>query len=151
MIPRRTPGEQFFFINNRFMRHPYFHKAIVTAYEKVLPPDTIPSYFIFLEADPNTIDINIHPTKTEIKFENELAIFQILVAATREALGKFNLVPSIDFDTEGAIEIPLFRRDDPIPVPKISYNHHYNPFDEESGKPHEMSRREAENLKHWEK
>jgi DNA mismatch repair protein MutL len=100
---RRSPGEQFFFVNNRFMKHPYFHKAVLTAYEKILPPDTIPSYFIFLEADTDTIDINIHPTKTEIKFENELAIFQILIAATREALGRFNLVPSIDFNVEGAI------------------------------------------------
>ena len=116
---RRTPGEQFFFINNRFMKHPYFHRAVMNAYEKILPPETIPSYFIFLEADPDTIDINIHPTKTEIKFENELAIFQILIAATREALGRFNLLPSIDFNAEGAIEFPVFRRDEPVPFRKF--------------------------------
>jgi DNA mismatch repair protein MutL len=148
---RRTPGEQFFFINNRFMKHPYFHKAVISAFEKILPPDTIPSYFIYLEADPDTIDINIHPTKTEIKFENELAIFQILIAATREALGRFNLIPSIDFNTESAMEIPVFRSDDPVPVPQISYNRNYNPFDEEYRNSGNTGRRESENLEHWEK
>jgi DNA mismatch repair protein MutL len=148
---RRTPGEQFFFINNRFMKHPYFHKAVLSAYEKILPPDTIPSYFIYLQADPETIDINIHPTKTEIKFENEVAIFQILVAATREALGRFNLIPSIDFDAEGAIEFPVFRQDDQVPVPQISYNRNYNPFDEEHRNHGLTGRREIENLEHWER
>lgn len=148
---RRTPGEQFFFVNNRFMKHPYFHRAVLSAYEKILPPDTIPSYFIYLEADPDTIDINIHPTKTEIKFENEVAIFQILVAATREALGRFNLIPSIDFNTESSMEFPLFRRDDPVPVPEISYNRNYNPFDEEMKMPANVGQREDANLKNWEK
>jgi DNA mismatch repair protein MutL len=148
---RRTPGEQFFFINKRFMRHPYFHKAIMLAYEKILPPDSIPSYFIYLEADPDTIDINIHPTKTEIKFENELAIFQILVATTREALGRFNLMPSIDFDAEGAIELPVFRPGDPVSIPGTTYNRDYNPFDEEKGIPGTSGHRERENLAHWEK
>jgi DNA mismatch repair protein MutL len=133
---RRTPGEQFFFANNRFMRHPYFHKAILTAYEKILPPDTIPSYFIFLDADPDTIDINIHPTKTEIKFENELAIFQILIASTREALGRFNLIPSIDFNSESSIDIPVFRKDNPVPMPEINYNRNYNPFDDHNRRPY---------------
>ncbi len=125
---RRSPGEQFFFVNNRFMKHPYFHKSILMAYEKILPPDTIPSYFIFLDVDPDCIDINIHPTKTEIKFENEQAIFQILVAATREALGKFNIVPSIDFNTEGAIDLPVFNNKIPVSAPEITINPNYNPF-----------------------
>lgn len=144
---RRTPGEQFFFINGRYMKHPYFHKAVMSAYEKILPPDTLPSYFIYLDADPDTIDINIHPTKTEIKFENEPAIFQILLAAARETLGKSNIFPTIDFDAEKAIEFPVGRRSDPIRVPEISYNHNYNPFDEElkyrAGADHD-------NLSHWE-
>ena len=148
---RRTPGEQFFFINNRFMKHPYFHKAVLSAYEKILPPETIPSYFIYLEADPDTIDINIHPTKTEIKFENELAVFQILSAATREALGKFNLIPSIDFDRENAVEFPVFKSDDPVTAPRISYSRNYNPFDEEYRMPEKTGRSGDENLKHWEK
>jgi DNA mismatch repair protein MutL len=145
---RRTPGEQFFFINGRYMRHPYFHKAVMSSYEKILPPETIPSYFIYLEADPDTIDINIHPTKTEIKFENELAIFQILMACTREALGRFNLIPSIDFDAEKAIEFPISRRDDPFRVPEISYNRDYNPFDEEMKYNGSL---QQSNLKSWEK
>ncbi len=145
---RRTPGEQFFFINGRYMRHPYFHRAVMSSYEKILPPETIPSYFIYLEADPDTIDINIHPTKTEIKFENELAIFQILMACTREALGRFNLIPSIDFDAEKAIEFPITRRDDPFRVPEISYNRDYNPFDEEMKYNGNL---QQNNLKSWEK
>lgn len=148
---KRTPGEQFFFINNRFMKHPYFHKAVLTAYEKILPPETIPAYFIYLDADPDTIDINIHPTKTEIKFENELAIFQILVAATREALGKFNLMPSIDFERESAVEFPVFGKDDPVTAPQISYNRNYNPFDEEYKTPGKTGHNGDENLKYWEK
>ncbi len=148
---RRTPGEQFFFINGRFMKHPYFHRAVMSAYEKILPPETLPSYFIYLEADPDTIDINIHPTKTEIKFENEMAIFQILMASTREALGRFSLIPSIDFDAEKAIELPVSRRDDPVRVPEISYNRDYNPFDEELKYTNRGHQNGEDNLQHWEK
>ncbi len=149
---RKTSGEQFFFINNRFMKHAYFHKAILSAYEKLIPPDYYPSYFIFLETDPASIDINIHPTKTEIKFEDEPAIFQILVAATREALGKFNLVPSIDFDAEQAIEIPPMKKNESFRIPEIPYNPDYNPFEfEKRGGENFAFRNEKTNLKHWEK
>jgi DNA mismatch repair protein MutL len=143
---RRTPGEQFFFINGRFMKHPYFNKAILSAYERILPADTLPSYFIYMEADPDTIDINIHPTKTEIKFENEPAIFQILLAATRESLGKSNIFPTIDFDSEKAMEFPVSRRSDPIRAPEISYNPNYNPFDEELKF---RTDNRNDNLAHW--
>ncbi|MFO7922946.1 MAG: DNA mismatch repair endonuclease MutL [Bacteroidales bacterium] len=130
---KKSPGEQFFFTNKRFMRHPYFHKAVCQAYDKILPPDTLPSYFIYFDADPESVDVNIHPTKTEIKFENEQAIWQILMASIREALGKFNLVPSIDFNTDGMMEIPVKRHDkDPVP-PEITVNPGYNPFEQESG------------------
>ncbi len=150
-LAKKKAGEQFFFINNRFMKHPYFHRAVMTAYEKLLPADYFPSYFIYLEADPAAIDINIHPTKTEIKFEEEPAIFQILVAATREALGKFNLVPSIDFDTEQAIEIPPLRKSESFRVPEISYNTDYNPFEaERKGFESFASRNENDTLQHWE-
>jgi DNA mismatch repair protein MutL len=148
---RKTPGEQFFFVNNRYMRHPYFHRAIISAYEKVLPPETIPTYFIYLDTDPETIDINIHPTKTEIKFENELAVFQILVAATREALGRFNLIPSIDFDTESSIEIPVVRHDIPVSPPGISFNPDYNPFEVEPGYKGRTPFRRNNDLDHWER
>jgi len=129
---KKTTGEQFFFINRRYMRHPYFHRAVMRSYEKLLAPESFPSYFIFFEADPKTIDVNIHPTKTEIKFENEQAIFQIIQAAVREALGKSNVVPSIDFDTEGVIEIPVIRKGTTITTPEIEVNHSYNPFETKS-------------------
>lgn len=126
---KKTFGEQFFFINNRYMRHPYFHRAVMNAYEKILQPDSIPSYFIFVEADPETIDINIHPTKTEIKFEDEQAIFQIIKAAVKESLGKFSITPSIDFNNNGVIEIPSLKKDTEINIPEVPINPDYNPFE----------------------
>ncbi len=126
---KKSAGEQFFFVNNRYMRHPYFHKALTRAFDKLLPPEAVPSYFIYFEADPKSVDVNIHPTKTEIKFENEAAVWQILMASVREALGKFNLVPSIDFNTDGMMDMPFPRRDkDPV-SPEIHVKPDYNPFD----------------------
>lgn len=130
---RKTFGEQFFFVNKRFMKHPFFHKAVMQAYEKILPPDSVPSYFIYFDLNPADIDVNIHPTKTEIKFENESAIWQILLASVREALGKFNVVPSIDFDQAGSVEIPMpLHRFDDVVVPEIKVNPNYNPFETQS-------------------
>ena len=128
---RKTFGEQFFFVNKRYMKHPFFHRAIMQAYEKILPPDAIPSYFISFDIDPADIDVNIHPTKTEIKFENESAIWQILQASVREALGKFNIVPSIDFDQAGSVDIPMPLRDyNEVSIPEIKVNPSYNPFEQ---------------------
>ena len=93
---------QYFFVNGRYMRHPYFHKSIMLAYNQMIQANESPNYFIYFEVDPQTIDINIHPTKTEIKFENEQALWSILSATVKEALGKFNIVPSIDFNQENA-------------------------------------------------
>jgi len=130
---RKTFGEQFFFVNKRFMKHPFFHKAIMQAYEKILPPDSIPSYFIYFDLDPADIDVNIHPTKTEIKFENESAIWQILQASVREALGKYNVVPSIDFDQAGSIDIPMpLHHFDEVNIPEIKVDPTYNPFETRS-------------------
>ena len=127
---RKTFGEQFFFVNQRYIKHPFFHRAIMQAYEKILPPDAIPSYFIYFDLNPADIDINIHPTKTEIKFENESAIWQILQASVREALGKFNVVPSIDFDQAGSVEIPMPLHDyTEVRTPEIKINPAYNPFE----------------------
>ncbi|MBN2349305.1 MAG: DNA mismatch repair endonuclease MutL [Bacteroidales bacterium] len=151
---KKTYGEQFFFINNRYMRHAYFHKAVLKAYEHILPPDTVPSYFIYLEADPETIDVNIHPTKTEIKFEDEQAIFQIIHASTKEALGKFNITPSIDFDSETAINIPVMNRHTEIKPPSIEIDPEYNPFEKEHynrGNFSHGSSRSRDNATHWEK
>jgi DNA mismatch repair protein MutL len=152
---RRTYGEQFFFVNNRFMKHPYFHKAVVEAYQNILPVEAIPSYFIFMEADPASIDINIHPTKTEIKFEDERSIWQILMASVREALGRFNIVPSLDFENEALIDIPVMRSAGNIPEqPRIEINTQFNPFDGEE-RNHDRSgyidRFEKENTANWEK
>jgi DNA mismatch repair protein MutL len=129
---KKNTGEQFFFVNNRFMRHPYFYKAVIQAYDKILPPETIPPYFIFFEVDPKIIDINIHPTKTEIKFEDERAIYQIIQASIREALGKFNIVPSIDFDEDTSLEIPVADENTEVEAPMIKVNPEFNPFDAES-------------------
>jgi len=127
---RKTFGEQFFFVNKRYMKHPFFHRAIMQAYEKILPPDAIPSYFISFDLDPADIDVNIHPTKTEIKFENESMIWQILQASVREALGKFNIVPSIDFDQAGSLDIPMpLHHFDEVNMPEIKVNPSYNPFE----------------------
>ncbi len=152
---RRTYGEQFFFVNRRFMKHPYFHKAVVEAYQNILPADAIPIYFIFMDVNPATIDINIHPTKTEIKFEDERSIWQILMASVREALGRFNIVPSLNFENEAFIEIPVrsSRDSDPKP-PAIEINPSYNPFDSDkaaSYKPDLIERFERENTANWEK
>ncbi|MFV0267873.1 MAG: DNA mismatch repair endonuclease MutL [Draconibacterium sp.] len=155
---RKTMGEQFFFVNGRFMRHPYFHKAIMQAYEQLLPPDSYPSYFLFLELDPGSIDINVHPTKTEIKFENERDIWPIIHAAIRESLGKHNVVPSIDFDQSGSIDIPVPKRSaEGIRFPDIKINPDYNPFDtdkQHSGGSYTPSStttfREKKNLDNWE-
>jgi len=152
---RRTYGEQFFFVNNRFMKHPYFHKAVVEAYQNILPVEAIPSYFIFLESDPASIDINIHPSKTEIKFEDERSIWQILMASVREALGRFNIVPSLDFENEALINIPVMRSSNIVPEqPKIEINTQFNPFDGEE-RSNERSgfveRFERENTANWEK
>lgn len=126
---RKTTGEQYFFINQRYMRHPYFHRAVMKAFENILPGDYYPSYFIYFDADPKSIDVNIHPTKTEIKFESEQAIFQIITAAIKEALGKSNSVPSIDFDTQGVVDIPVLTSNTEFTPPQIEVDHTFNPFE----------------------
>lgn len=129
---------QYFFVNGRYMRHPYFHKAVMLAYNQLIQTTESPNYFIYFEVDPESIDINIHPTKTEIKFENEQAIWSILNATVKEALGKFNIVPSIDFDQEGAPEIPVSRSVENILPPQTNFNPNYNPFQSTSYKRPDM-------------
>lgn len=121
-------AEQYFFVNGRYMRHPYFLKAVQTAYSGMLASDYQPSFFIYFDIDPQAIDVNIHPTKTEIKFADEQTVFQILMAAVREALGKFTLAPTIDFDTQGSINIPLPHSDKPVNRPQVTIDPDYNPF-----------------------
>ncbi len=133
---RKKGGQDYFFVNGRYMKHPYFHKAVVTAYDRLLPEGMQISYFLYFDINPSDIDVNIHPTKTEIKFENEQAIWQILVAAVRDAIGKFCEIPAIVFDTEGRPDIPVFDpTHDDIQAPKVSYNPDYNPFASPSSAP----------------
>jgi DNA mismatch repair protein MutL len=150
---RRTFGEQFFFVNNRYMRHPYFHKAVTEAYQNILPSDMIPSYFIYLEVDPERIDINIHPTKTEVKFEDERAIWQIIMASVKESLGRFNIVPSLDFENEAFVDIPVVSSNSKIPQPpQIEINTRYNPFadDNHTSKQNLIERFEKAKTSNWE-
>lgn len=126
---RKKGAHQYFFVNGRYMRHPYFHKAVMEAYDQLIPAGEQISYFIYFEVDPANIDVNIHPTKTEIKFENEQAIWQILSAAVKESLGKFSAIPSIDFDTEDMPDIPAFQLQKPTTEPpKVHFNTDFNPF-----------------------
>lgn len=130
---RKKCSHQYFFVNGRYMKHPYFHKAVLTAFDRLIPMGEQVPYFIYFDVNPEDIDVNIHPTKTEIKFENEQTIWQILMAAVKDSLGRFNDVPSIDFDTEGRPDIPVF---DPsvggTSAPKLDFNPEYNPFKETS-------------------
>lgn len=107
---RKTLGNQFFFVNGRYFRSAYLHKAVMKAYEDMIPEGVTPSYFIFLEVDPHGIDVNIHPTKTEVKFEDDSLIFQVIYACVKETLGRNSFGAGINFDTEGAIELPQLGR-----------------------------------------
>lgn len=150
---RKSAGDQFFFVNNRFMRHPYLHKAVLDAYANLIAADAYPAYFLFFEINPELIDVNIHPTKTEIKFEDEKLIWKVLNASVRESLGKFNEVPSIDFDTEGQINIPIQSRNQEIIVPAIQFNPEYNPFKTENssrGTSYPAGDNFRQNVKGWE-
>ena len=127
---RKKGVHQYFFVNGRYMRHPYFHKAVMEAFEHLIPAGEQVPYFLYFEVEPANIDVNIHPTKTEIKFENELAIWQIIVAAVKESLGRFNAVPMIDFDMEGAPEIPVFGggASSSVAPPVLEVDPTFNPF-----------------------
>ena len=125
---RKRGALQYFFVNGRYMRHPYFHKAVSICYEQLIPVGEMPNYFINLTVDPETIDVNIHPTKTEIKFENEQPIWQILSASVKESLGKFSTAPTIDFDMEDAPEIPVSKPGTPVVPPTVQVDRSYNPF-----------------------
>ena len=130
---RKRNAIQYLFVNGRFMRHPYFHKAILSCYEQLIPTGEMPNYFLYFTVDPSSIDINVHPTKTEIKFENEAILWKIVTAAVKEALGKSSAVPSIDFDQVDAPEIPILTSKDEVKAPTIDYNPSYNPFKSPGG------------------
>lgn len=138
-------AQQYFFVNGRYMRHPYFQKAVMTAYSGMLPGEYQPSFFIYFEVNPQSIDVNIHPTKTEIKFADEQAVFQILLASVREALGKFSLAPTIDFNREGEIAMPVPDNRMPTNAPQRIIDPNYNPFRVDKGySPSELNIRNRE-------
>lgn len=133
---KKKNPRQFFFVNGRYMKHPYFNKAVMTAYDRlVMAGDQVP-YFLYFEVNPEDIDVNIHPVKTEIKFENEQAIWQILAAAVKEAIGLFNNVPQIEFDVQGRPDIPLFDPQTDKGLPQVNINPKYNPFKQTKPRPH---------------
>lgn len=128
---RKRGAHQFFFVNGRYMRHPYFAKSVQTAYERIVPEGEQVPFFLSLEVDPSRIDVNIHPAKTEIKFQDEQQIWQILLAAVRESIGRFNAIPTIDFDTENKPDIPVFDPTLDVAPPTVHINTAFNPFEED--------------------
>ena len=131
---RKKGAHQYLFVNGRYMKHGFFHKGVMQAYERLITAGDQVPYFIYFTVEPENIDVNIHPTKTEIKFDNEVAIWQILTAAVKDSLGRFNDVSTIDFDVEGKPDIPVFDSSDNVfAAPKVDYNPQYNPF-KESGR-----------------
>ena len=136
-------AKQFFFVNDRYMKHPYFYKAIQTAFDRLVSPDKLVSFFYCLTVDPSRIDVNIHPTKTEIKFEDEQAIWQIILAATKETLGTLNVVPALDFQPSSIPDVPI-TNSGRVSLPEIPYDRKYNPFKDSLGQ-------KRVNTQHWNK
>ena len=148
---KKTRGEQFFFLNKRFIKSPYLHHAVQSAFEQLLPSDSFASYFLMLDVDPKTIDINIHPTKTEVKFEDEKAIYAFLRSTVKKSLGQFNISPSIDFDQESHLyNTPLKLSDGFYKQPTIKVDTNYNPFKTDSPAT-KSTERELSNNANWEK
>ncbi|MFT6844996.1 MAG: DNA mismatch repair protein MutL [Flavobacteriales bacterium] len=136
---KKTRGEQFFFVNNRYIKSSYLHHSVGMAFEELIGTKQHPSYFLNLTLDPATIDINIHPTKTEIKFKDERVLYAILKSAVKQSLGKYNIAPSLDFEQETAFNIPLPKKDATIPMPSLNIDPSYNPFDSEKSHPSNSS------------
>jgi len=129
---RKTRGEQFFFVNHRFVKDPYLHHAVTGAFEELLPRDSYASYFLYLDIDPGRIDINIHPTKTEIKFDDDRSVYAIVRAAVKRSLGQFSVAPVLDFERETNFDLPYSMRNAPVQVPTIDIDSSYNPFRRET-------------------
>ena len=150
---KKRSGQQFFFVNGRFMRHPYFFRTVINTYEDILNASLYPSFFILLEVDPQSIDINIHPTKTEIKFENEQAIAQIISATVKEAIGKFNFTSSMNFEEENISIGHSLSKHDEIKLPSIHVDPEYNPFKSSSTKsnynPQNFDKKESVQSQEW--
>jgi len=128
---RKTRGEQYFFVNNRFFKDSYFHHAVSAAFDNLIPAKTFPSYFIYLTVPKDAIDVNIHPTKTEIKFEEDRNIYSILRSTVKLALGKYNIAPTIDFEVETQFDVQPLKAHESVRQPQIDVDPTYNPFEEE--------------------
>mgnify|MGYP000330200328 CR=1 FL=1 len=136
---KKTRGEQFFFVNKRFIKNGYLHFAVMQAYQDLIPNKSYPSYFIYMEIDPASIDINIHPTKTEIKFEDEKAIYAIINSAVKQSIGKYQVAPSLDFEQETSFNVEPLGKGQEVRVPQIKVNPTFNPFDKEREAPNKSS------------
>ncbi|MCR9173879.1 MAG: DNA mismatch repair endonuclease MutL [bacterium] len=145
---RKTRGEQFLFVNDRFFKSSYFNHAISKAFEGLIPERSFPGYFLYMDVDPSKIDVNVHPTKTEIKFEEEKFIYSILLSSVRQALGKYNIAPTLDFEQETSFEIPHSMRSQPAVEPQISVNPEYNPFSSTSRTSSSGTGKTKENFSH---
>jgi len=128
---RKKRGEQYFFVNKRFIRSPYLNHAVELAFKELIPEDVFPGYFLFLETDPSLIDVNVHPTKTEIKFQDERSVYEILKSAVKRSLGRFNIAPTLDFDRETTFDQVGYPTGRPLEVPGITVNPDYNPFEKD--------------------
>jgi DNA mismatch repair protein MutL len=150
---KKTRGEQYFFANNRFIKHPYLNHSVNGAFKELLPADTYPAYFIYLEVDPKMIDVNIHPTKTEVNFLDDKLIYSILRATLKQSLGKFSITPTIDFDIEGSMKFPDFPQNKVIKDPSVKPNPDYNPFETGKKQVYDLyiDNRQKSNKDNWEK
>ncbi|CAN1511853.1 MutL DNA mismatch repair enzyme (predicted ATPase) [Flavobacteriaceae bacterium] len=147
---KKNRGEQFFFVNDRFIKSGYLHHAVMAAYEGLLKDGAQPSYFLYLNVPPNTIDINIHPTKTEIKFDDEHALYAILRSAIKHSLGQFNVAPILDFDRDSNLDTPYNYKNQEASTPTIQVDGAFNPFSDETPNKHFTTYRKTENTANWE-
>ncbi|MDX1315577.1 MAG: DNA mismatch repair endonuclease MutL, partial [Eudoraea sp.] len=147
---KKSRGEQFFFVNNRFIKSPYLHHAVVNAFEGLLRADTHPGYFLYLDVDPASIDVNIHPTKTEIKFDDEHTIYAILRSAIKHSLGQFNIAPVLDFEQDQNLDTPYAYREKSALPPRIQVDTGFNPFKEDTAQTFRHSGRERKVSADWE-
>ncbi len=150
---KKTRGEQYFFANNRFIKHPYLNHSVNGAFKELLPADTYPAYFLYLEVDPKMIDVNIHPTKTEVNFLDDKLIYSILRATLKQSLGKFSITPTIDFDIERSMKFPDFPKNKVVKDPSIIPNPDYNPFETGKKQTYDLTidNRQKSNKDNWEK
>jgi DNA mismatch repair protein MutL len=147
---KKNRGEQFFFVNDRFIKSGYLHHAVMAAYEGLLKDGNQPSYYLYLNVPPNSIDINIHPTKTEIKFDDEHALYAILRSSIKHSLGQFNVAPVLDFDRDSNLDTPYNYKDQEASTPTIQIDVNFNPFSDATPNKHFTSYRKTENTANWE-